>query len=249
MTKILTKMLNDFIAPKFENIPNITMLQTTRLGGVSSGVYSTFNLSFNNDDNISDVKKNFQKLEQIVPEIYWINQSHSDRVIKLPSKDLDGDAVFTYEKNLVCAVRTADCLPILLGNKNGSMVAAIHAGWRSLGAGIIEKTLDIINSDSEIYAWLGPSISIEKFVVGSDVYDFFRKNDPKILNSFTRYHDKYKLCLPTAAKYKLINKGVKKIFGSTIDEYFCTYNDNKRFFSYRRDKVTGRMASLIWINN
>ena len=249
MTKILTKMLNNFIVPKFENIPNISMLQTTRLGGVSSGVYSTFNLSFNNDDNNDDVKKNFQKLEQIVPKIYWINQSHSDRVIKLPSKDLDGDAVFTYEKNLVCAVRTADCLPILLANKNGTMVAAIHVGWRGLGLGIIEKTLDIINSDSEIYAWLGPSIGIEQFIVGSDVYDFFKKNDPKILNSFTRYHDKYKLCLPTAAKYKLINKGVKKIFGSTIDEYFCTYNDDKRFFSYRRDKVTGRMASLIWINN
>ena len=156
MTKILTKMLNDFIVPKFENIPNISMLQTTRLGGVSSGVYSTFNLSFNNDDNNDDVKKNFQKLEQIVPKIYWINQSHSDRVIKLPSIDLYGDAVFTYEKNLVCAVRTADCLPILLANKNGTMVAAIHAGWRGLGLGIIEKTLDIINSDSEIYAWLGP---------------------------------------------------------------------------------------------
>ena len=248
-TTILTKMLNNFIVPKFENIPSIKMLQTTRLGGFSSGVYSTFNLSFNNDDNIDDIKKNFKKLEQIVPKTYWINQSHSDRVIKLPSKDLDGDAVFTYQKNLVCAVRTADCLPILLGNKNGTMVAAIHAGWRSLGLGIIEKTISKINSDSDIYAWLGPSISADRFIVGQDVYNFFEQNDPKIINSFIKYHDKYKLCLPTAAKCKLINTGVKNIFGSTIDDNFCTYNDVDRFFSYRRDKSTGRMASLIWINN
>ena len=242
-------MTIDPITPAFKNILNISMLQTTRNGGFSEGNYESLNLSQDVNDNLDNVLKNFKLLDSICPNIHWITQVHGCNVIELPCSNRIGDSVFTKQKNVVCAVRTADCLPILLTNKKGSMVAAIHAGWRSLGSGIIEKTISKINSDSDIYAWLGPSISADRFIVGQDVYNFFEKNDPKIINSFIKYYDKYKLCLPTAAKCKLLNSGVKNIFGSTIDENFCTYDDIDRFFSYRRDKRTGRMASLIWINN
>lgn len=242
-------MIIDLITPAFKNIFNISMLQTTRHGGFSEGKYKSLNLSQDVNDNPGNVLKNFKLLDSICSNIHWITQVHGCNVIELPCSNTIGDSVFTKQRNIVCAVRTADCLPILLTNKKGSMVAAIHAGWRSLGSGIIEKTISKINSDSDIYAWLGPSISADKFIVGQDVYNFFEENDPKIINSFIKYHDKYKLCLPTAAKCKLINIGVKNIFGSTIDENFCTYDDVDRFFSYRRDKSTGRMASLIWINN
>jgi YfiH family protein len=242
-------MIINLITPAFKNILNISMLQTTRHGGFSEGNYESLNLCKDVNDNPDNVFKNFKLLDSICPNIHWITQVHGSNVIELPCSDRIGDSVFTKQRNVVCAIRTADCLPILLTNKKGSMVAAIHAGWRSLGSGIIEKTISEINSDSDIYAWLGPSISADRFIVGQDVYNFFEKNDPKIINSFIKYHDKYKLCLPTAAKCKLLNSGVKNIFGSTIDENFCTYDDVDRFFSYRRDKRTGRMASLIWINN
>ena len=242
-------MTSNFINPLFSNITNVTMIQTTRLGGASQGNFESLNLSLDVNDNSKDVLKNLKYIQSISPKIQWINQVHGCNVIELPSSKTIADSVFTRKKNTVCAVRTADCLPILLTNEKGSMVAAIHASWRSMGAGIIEKTIKTINSDSQIYAWLGPSIGVENYIVGQDVYDFYKNNDPSILNSFVMYGDKYKFCLPTAAKKKLTNLGVLKIFGSTIDEDFCTYNDNTRFFSYRRDKVTGRMASLIWINN
>jgi YfiH family protein len=243
-------MTTDFIIPVFENIPNISMLQTTRTGGVSLNNYNSLNVSIDVNDNPDHVLENIKILERMSPKIQWINQVHGSNVIELPCNNVSfADAVFTKKIKNVCAIRTADCLPILLTNEKGSFVAAIHAGWRSMGLGIIENTIRSINSDCEIYAWLGPSIGVDKFVVGHDVYNFFEKNDPNILNSFIKYHDRYKFCLPTAAKNKLVNIGVKKIIGSTIDEDFCTYNDRKRFFSYRRDKITGRMASLIWINN
>ena len=244
-----SKMINNLIKPVFENIPNISMMQTTRSGGVSLGNYKSLNLSYDVNDNPNYVTKNIELLARNLPKIQWINQVHGCNVIELPGTCMVGDSVYTSKKNVVCAVRTADCLPILVTNKKGSMVAAIHAGWRSLGSGIIEKTLTKMNSDSDVYAWLGPSIGAERFIVGQDVYNFFKKNDPKIINSFIKYHDKYKLCLPTAAKCKLLNSGVKNIFGSTIDENFCTYDDVDRFYSYRRDNRTGRMVSLIWINN
>ena len=241
-------MTSNFINPLFSNITNVTMIQTTRLGGASQGNFESLNLSLDVNDNSKDVLKNLKYIQSISPKIQWINQVHGCNVIELPSSETIADSVFTRIKNTVCAVRTADCLPILLTNEKGSVVAAIHASWRSMGAGIIEKTIKSINSDSQIYAWLGPSIGVENYIVGQDVYDFYKHNDPSILNSFVMYGKKYKFCLPTAAKKKLTNLGVSKIFGSTIDEGFCTYNDNARFFSYRRDKVTGRMASLIWIN-
>lgn len=241
-------MITNYIFPKFKNISNISMIQTTRLGGVSFGNYASLNLSFDVNDDVLNVKKNISVLEEKIQPIKWIKQEHGLDVIRLPSTKLKGDAVFTNQKNVVCAVRTADCLPILLSNKKGSFVAAIHAGWKSLGSGIIEKTINRINSDSEIYAWLGPCISASNFDVGKDVFEHFLKNDSFTSPAFSKYHNKFKLCLPTAAIIKLQNLGVNNIIGSTLDENYCTFDDHKRFYSFRRDKITGRMASLIWIN-
>jgi YfiH family protein len=213
LLKILSKMTTDFIIPSFKNIPNISMLQTTRAGGISLNNFHSFNISMDVNDNPDHVLYNINSLERFCPKIQWINQVHGSNVIELPcTKMSSADAVFTKKIKTVCAIRTADCLPILLTNENSNFVAAIHAGWRSLGLGVIENTIRSINSDSEIFAWLGPSIGVEKFVVGHDVYNFFEKYDPDVLDSFIKYQDKYKLCLPTAAKKKLINIGVKNIW-------------------------------------
>ena len=238
-----------FIIPRFSEVTNISMLQTTRHGGHSKTPFNSLNLSFDVGDDPSDVKKNLNLINKLTYEINWINQVHGDNVIELPSNNMIGDSVFTQEKNVICAVRTADCLPILIANKSATVVAAIHAGWRSIGLGIIEKTIKKIKANSDLYAWLGPSISVQNFEVGEDVYNFYINHDPELFLAFESFGEKYKLSLPLAAIIKLRRYGVKNISGSTIDQNFCTYDDQKNFFSYRRDKNTGRMATMIWINN
>ena len=241
--------MTKFITPKFFDLDNIKMIQTTRHLGFSKGRFDSFNLSSSVGDNNDHVDKNENLLLKKVPNLQWIFQEHGNKVVELPSNNLIGDAVFTKKKNIVCAVRTADCLPILLTNKNMSFVAAIHAGWRSLALGIIENTIISISSNSEVYAWLGPSISIENYEVGKEFYNYFMNIDDDLNNAFLKIDDKYKFSLPIAARIKLNKIGVNKIYGSTVDQDFCTFNDDKRFYSYRRDKTTGRMASMIWIND
>jgi len=241
--------MTKFITPKFFDLDNIKMIQTTRHLGFSKGRFDSFNLSSSVGDNNDHVDKNENLLLKKVPNLQWIFQEHGNKVVELPSNNLIGDAVFTKKKNIVCAVRTADCLPILLTNKNMSFVAAIHAGWRSLALGIIENTIISISSNSEVYAWLGPSISIENYEVGKEFYNYFMNIDDDLSNAFLKIDDKYKFSLPIAARIKLNKIGVNKIYGSTVDQDFCTFNDDKRFYSYRRDKTTGRMASMIWIND
>ena len=253
---------NSHFYPKWDVPSNIKSIQTQRQSGSSNGCFSSFNLSYDVGDDPESVRSNLLTLNSSLPSNpYWLNQIHENTAIELPceKKLLNADASFTIQKNIVCAVRTADCLPILLTNVDGDFVAAIHAGWRSLASGIIENTLNKINSKSEIIAWLGPSIGEYYYEVGSNVFHVFTQNDPDSKYGFKQlprnrhqaltYGNKYRLNLPKIALAKLRNKGVTKLFGGGADESFCTYRDNDLFYSYRRDGVTGRMASLIWIDS
>ncbi|MDC6484307.1 peptidoglycan editing factor PgeF [Methylophilaceae bacterium] len=245
-------MMNDnFIIPNWPAPKNIKAIQTTRNGGISLEKFSSLNFASNVGDIEAHVKDNKKKLLNSLPSNpFWLNQIHSNKSEELPSKsDLNCDASYTYDKKIVCVVRTADCLPIFLTNSKGTFVALIHAGWKGLLNGIVEKTIGKINSSSEIIVWLGPCIGQESFEVGDDVYDLFINKDINTKKAFKLSNNKYYLDLAAAAKFKLNYINIQNISGAGVTEDFCTFRDQKNFFSYRRDGKTGRMASLLWIDS
>jgi polyphenol oxidase len=179
----------------------------------------------------------------------WINQVHATTIVKANPKILnaEADATFTDETRRVCVVLTADCLPILICNKQGTHVAAIHAGWRGLAAGIIERSITALALPPEdLLIWFGPAIGPEKFEVGEDVFNSFTQADPDAIAAFTPHiPGKWLANLYQLAKMRLQKLGVNHIYGGD----YCTHSQDDLFFSYRRDKGTpGRMASLIWID-
>ena len=174
-----------------------------------------------------------------------LNQSHSNISIELPSDDRDADASYTTHNKVVCSIRTADCMPLLITDEVGSFVAAIHAGWRGLASSIIENTLKKINAKGKFIVWIGPHISQEFFEVGAEVRNIFLENDPSSAKAFTNAaNGKYFLSMLKVAKLKLKSLGVQKIF---ITKNFCTYKNANNFYSYRREASKERMTSLIWI--
>ena len=244
--------MNDLIFPDWKVPSFIRAIQTTRKGGYSVGPnYGKFNSSHHVGDEHNSVNLNIKQLMDIVPnDICWIEQVHGKRIIQLPKNiaSSKADACYSKDKNVICAVRTADCLPILITDIRGTFVLTIHAGWRGLGIGIIEKAINKINSSNDLIVWLGPCISQENFEVGHDVYEFFNKNDKNCISAFIeKSKDKFSLSLTKAAELKLKSLGVQFIYGNGITQNYCTYNDVDKFYSYRRDKLTGRMASLIWM--
>lgn len=177
----------------------------------------------------------------------WLKQVHSNIAVEAVPTDAPekADAVYTTEINRPCIVQSADCLPLLLCNHDGTKVAAIHAGWRGLSAGIIENTFHAINGvDDEWHVWLGPAIGPNRFEVGRDVYEAFTKHDPEAITAFQAQNkEKWLANLYLLAKQRLIKLGIKKVYGGT----YCTYEQSDLFYSYRRDKtLTGKLVSLIW---
>jgi polyphenol oxidase len=184
-------------------------------------------------------------LEFINKKTIGLNQSHSNISIKLPSEDRDADASYTSQNKVVCSIKTADCMPLLVTDEAGSFVAAIHAGWRGLASGIIENTLKKINAKGKFIVWIGPHISHEFFEVGAEVRNIFLENDPASSKAFTNAaNGKYFLSMLKVAELKLQSLGVQKIY---ITKNFCTYKNANNYFSYRRDASKERMTSLIWI--
>ncbi len=226
-------------------------VSTTRQGGVSSGPFSSFNLAQHVGDSNDNVSLNRARLVGNVclsQEPAWLAQVHGNRVLDVANIDSNGlteaDASYASKAGQACVVMTADCLPILLCHRKKKIVATVHAGWRGLVRGVVEATLSPFGDDrSQIIAWLGPGISNKAFEVGDDVCQAFAtdKDKPSCFSatSETRWHaDLYEL-----ARLRLNRAGVDAIYGGE----FCTYTDSERFFSYRRDGKTGRMASLIWL--
>jgi YfiH family protein len=246
----------NFIVPNWPAPANVKALQTTRIGGVSQTPYASLNLGEHvNDDGIA-VAKNRQLLSPYLSsEPVWVNQVHGVEVIDAAKSTClqNADASFTTQANVVCVTMTADCLPVLLCDKAGKVVAAVHAGWRGLCDGVIEAAVNQLPVEkSEVLAWLGPSIGPDAFEVGDEVRQQFVQHDSNAELAFKQHSD-YKvnqkwLCnMYLIAKQRLNKLGVTHIYGGSINETFCTYTDEARFFSYRRDNVTGRMASLIWL--
>lgn len=224
---------------------------TLRQGGVSRGAYTSFNLASHVGDDLSVVEENRAILIRnvdIPKSPQWLEQVHSTKAVLLPNKNETpkADASYTTEKNIVCAVMTADCLPVLITDKQGSCIAAIHAGWRGLCDGIIEETIKKLPVDAEtLLVWLGPAIGANVYEVGKEVYDAFTRVDTDAKQAFTATSEGHWLFdIYQLAKLRLNKIGVRDIYGGE----HCTLSEEESFFSYRRDNVTGRMASMIWID-
>lgn len=236
-----------FITPDWPAPANVKALQTTRNGGVSMGVYASLNLGDHVKDQPQQVAANRQLLSTYLPsEPVWLNQVHGVRVIDaaLSSCLESADASFTSRKQVVCVTMTADCLPVLLCDQNGTVVAAIHAGWRSLCDGVIEATIAAMPVPAnQLMAWLGPAIGPEAFEVGSEVRAQFMAQDAQAESAFAAKGDKWLGDLYTIAKQRLQTLGVTQIYGGGR----CTFSEPENFFSFRRDGDTGRMGCFIWL--
>lgn len=242
------------VYPNWQAPPNIKALTTVRTGGVSLPPFNSFNLGDHVCDDPEAVQQNRILLVDkfgLPHSPFFLTQTHSTKVIELPftetNVEVEADAVYTQQANQVCLVMTADCLPILFCNKKGTEVAAAHAGWRGLCAGILEETVTKFKTPtSDIIAWLGPAIGPTAFQVGEEVLEQFCTFDPNAKLAFTpdiTTSGKFLGNLYQLATQRLNKLGITDISGGT----HCTYTEHDKFFSYRRDKQTGRMASLIWI--
>ena len=251
---------SDFIIPDWPAPANVHSLQTTRNGGVSTGSFASLNLGNHVQDDPLHVAHNRQLLSQFVPsEPVWLNQVHGVTAIDAANADCvavncipSADASYTTRHNTVCVTMTADCLPILLCDMAGTVVASIHAGWRSLCDGVIEAVVTKILMQANIetghlMAWLGPAIGPTAFEVGSEVRAQFMAKDAQAESAFqSQGNDKWLGNIYSIATQRLNNLGVNQIYGGQ-QEQFCTVTDSARFFSFRRDNVTGRMAAMIWL--
>lgn len=241
-----------FIYPDWPAPDNIKAFTTTRQGGVSFSPYDAFNLGDHVADSPADVQKNRDILITMAglpSQPKWLTQVHGTRVIDSQHWQTgeEADAIFCQQPDDVCAILTADCLPVLLCNQSGSQIAAIHAGWRGLLNGIIEKTLTHFSTEpSTTIAWLGPAIGPQQFEVGKEVFDAFTHIDTQAEQAFKQIDNEHYLAdIYQLARQRLQNHGVTQIYGGN----HCTVSEPVQFYSYRRDGQTGRMASIIWIEN
>jgi len=230
---------------------NINVISTKRYLGEKPKAFPNGFDSFNIADHVADdperVFDNRRKLVKyfdLPSEPRYINQIHSDKCLTFDTSECEGDAMYTNKKNEVCAILTADCLPIFITDALGQEVAVIHAGWKGLLSGIIEQTLKSFDS-KKLVAHFGPAISQDSFEVGEEVRDQYVSKDIIFKSAFKTTIDKYYLDLYHAARLILNSFNIYKISGG--DE--CTFKQRDEYFSYRRDgKHSGRMANLIWIS-
>lgn len=230
---------------------HVYAMTTTRVGGYSQNQYASLNLATHVGDDAATVQKNRAVLRELIPnEPIWLDQQHTTDVLIIENTASQtgqiADASVTRKPNTVLAVMTADCLPILLCNRAGTVVASVHAGWRGLCHGIIEKTLFAMAcSPEDVYAWLGPAIGSTVYEVGEEVRAAFIAADPQADLAFKSVEksDKWLCNLYLLATQRLLRAKIASITGAE----HCTYTEEDTFYSYRRDKTCGRMASLIWL--
>ena len=259
---------------------NVKALQTTRLGGVSSAPYDSLNLGMHVGDDPVRVNRNRQSLAPLMPgEPVWLEQVHG---VAVANADMAGcriqaDACIARQRGSVCVVMTADCLPVLLCDMRGSVVGAVHAGWKGLAAGVIEAAVQAMDvAPQNLMAWLGPAISQDAFEVGEEVRAAFVSAHPQAASAFVSGQSgKWMADLYALARIRLNALGITQIYGggdcdtllrsSGLREQspaappapdgstapcrggYCTYRERDTFFSYRRDGTTGRMGTFIWI--
>ena len=245
------KLLN----PEWPMPPKVRAAVTTREGGISQYPYQSLNLGDHVGDDPKCVIANRALLNTFLPnDPIWLKQVHGVKVSTPDARLHEADAIVTNKPNEVLAIMTADCLPVLFASESGDIIGAAHAGWRGLCNGVLENTvremqmLSGVSYPRNILAWLGPAIGPTAFEVGADVLEAFQDTKiPYPEHSFIAISNKpgkYLANLYLLARSRLESIGLNQIYGGD----YCTVNQEERFFSYRRDGVTGRFASLIWIS-
>jgi len=238
------------IVPGWPAPSAVQAFTTTRAGGVSRGAYASFNLADHVGDApgaVADNRRLLRERLQLPAEPAWLRQVHADHVVDAPSVSgcPEADASYSRAPGVVCSVLTADCLPVLFCDRAATCVAAAHAGWRGLAGGILEQTVRAMQVEpAELLAWLGPAIGPNAFEVGTEVREAFLDPHPSAGTAFRRGEgDRWLADIYQLARIRLAAAGVGAVFGGGL----CTWSDAQRFYSYRRDPVSGRMASLIWM--
>ncbi|MGH8242802.1 MAG: peptidoglycan editing factor PgeF [Steroidobacteraceae bacterium] len=239
----------EFLQPDWPAPPQVRAAMSTRGGGVSTGPYASLNLAAHVGDSNAAVAENRRRLRAALAlpaEPAWLEQVHGMRVAVLPRPSSEpADAAVTFTPGSVCAVLVADCLPVFLASRAGDRVGIAHAGWRGLAAGVVEAAVAALGCDpGELVAWLGPSIGPSAFEVGAEVREAFLAREPGSTAEFRPGREgRWLASLPGLARRRLAAAGVAGACGGEL----CTYSDPARFYSYRRDGATGRMAALAWL--
>lgn len=239
-----------FIEPDWPCPPGLVALSTIRTGGFSAPPWDSFNLGDHVGDEPAAVARNRRRLLDLLPagtRVQWLQQVHGTRMIRARGEyPVEADACWTDRHGLACAVMTADCLPVLLCDQRGTAVAAAHAGWRGLCSGVLEAAVAALPCDAaDLLAWLGPAIGPAAFEVGEEVRDAFlaRSKDAGSCFMPSSRQGHYMADIYALARQRLAAAGVSRLYGGGE----CTFTDVERFFSYRRDGQTGRMATLVML--
>lgn len=247
----MSLMLEHCLVPDWPAPATVRALSTTRLGGVSHGSYASLNLAQHCGDDAQAVAENRQRLQTLLNLAHpplWLNQVHGTRVVALEqAQGLESaDAATSHSHGRACVVMTADCLPVLLCNRAGTLVAAAHAGWRGLVGGVLEATVAALPcAASELLVWLGPAIGPQAFEVGDEVRAAFIAHDAAASTCFQPSPTgRWLADLYHLARQRLAAVGVSAVYGGGR----CTFSEAEYFHSYRRDGAhSGRMASLVWL--
>ena len=261
-----TALPQEWLRPDWPAPANVRACCTTREGGFSHGGYAGLNLGDHVGDDPQAVAKNRQWLKDALPSRpVFLQQIHGQQVLQLGPKTVDGliaDACVTDQSGLACTIMVADCLPILLTDLQGRVVAAAHAGWRGLagvdGGGVVEATVARMTALSglvpsiyagQLMAWLGPCIGPTAFQVGDEVRQTFVSHDDNAHRCFTADGPgKWRADLAALARQRLAAAGVKSVSGNDGSASWCTVGQPSKFFSHRRDRISGRFAACIWLN-
>lgn len=253
----------DWLIPDWPAPNGVQAVCSTRLGGVSAAPYNSFNLGDHVGDAVADVAANRAQFQRGlgVPPVF-LNQVHGTAVVHLGTNTPHGlvaDAAVTDQPGVACTIMVADCLPVLLANRSGTLVAAAHAGWRGLagqgGLGILESTYQRLSAlaqsgvtlvATEMQAWLGPCIGPQAFEVGDEVREVFVAHDAQAMRMFQRSGNKWLADLAGLARQRLHAMGITRVYGNDSSAPWCTVGNPSRFFSHRRDRISGRMAVAIW---
>lgn len=240
---------SDWIVPDWGAPARVKGFITTRQGGVSTGPYASMNLGTRVNDDPIAVAENRHRLRACLPAApRWLRQVHGCNVVdaSLCAEEVEADAAFVRTPEVICTIMVADCMPVLLCDDDATVVAAAHAGWRGLAGGVIERTIEAMAvSPARLRAYLGPAIGPGAFEVGDDVHEAFTAGSSEAQAAFRPGIQGKWLCdLYTLARQRLHALGVTHIHGGSE----CTVSDPRRYFSHRRDRVSGRMAAFIWLD-
>ncbi|MFJ3053622.1 peptidoglycan editing factor PgeF [Pseudomonas nitroreducens] len=237
-----------WLTPDWPAPANVRARVTTRAGGVSVEPFDSFNLGEHVGDEPAAVAENRRRLvSELGCQPAWLSQVHGIEVVEAdPSAVATADASWSATPGIACTIMTADCLPALFCDRAGTRVGAAHAGWRGLAGGVLEATVDAMGvAPAELLVWLGPSIGPRAFEVGPEVREAFLDEHAEVEHAFVPSVNagKFMADIYELARIRLAAKGVTAVYGGD----FCTFTDTERFYSYRRNSRTGRLASLIWL--